>query len=323
MNYLETTFTKYTDKVKANNVHPELEPIIERYSGKIEEFNNTIFYGPVGCGKYSQILNLIDKYSISKLKYNKKSCVQIDKDTDLMIHMSDIHYEVDIELLGCNSKSVFHSIYQQINDIIHTNNKNIFAKNNKIGGIILCKNFHTIQNELLECFYTYMTSSYENNIYFILHTEDIGFIPRHIIELSNVIKVIKPLKKNITNMIVSSGTKKKHIGECTTFKDIECGNNLNIYNNFINRYIAVIQDKTNNVQEIRNIIYDILTYNVNFTKFLYHLLNKLESENLVYLNEELMLSLLNFFSLYDKHYRPVFHLEKLLVNLLIITNENK
>ena len=62
---------------------------------------------------------------------------------------------------------------------------------------------------------------------------------------------------------------------------------------------------------------------VNFTKFLYHLLNKLESENLVYLNEELMLSLFNFFSLYDKHYRPVFHLEKLLVNLLIITNENK
>ena len=323
MNYLENTFTKYTDKVKANNIHPELEPIIERYSGNIEEFNNTIFYGPVGCGKYSQILNLIDKYSISNLKYNKKSCVQIEKDTTLMIHMSDIHYEIDIELLGCNSKCVFHSIYQQINDIIRTNNKNIFAKNNKIGGIILCKNFHTIQNELLECFYTYMTSSYENNVYFILHTEDIGFIPRHIIELSNVIKVIKPSKKNITNAIVFSNVKKNIVGNYTNLKDIETDNNVNIYNIFINRYIEVVKEKTNNVQEIRNIIYDILTYNVSFIKFIYHLLNKLESEKIVYLNEELILSLFNFFSLYDKHYRPVFHLEKLLVNLLLITNGNK
>ncbi len=323
MNYLENTFSKYTDKVKANNVHPELEPIIERYSGNIEEFNNTIFYGPVGCGKYSQILNLIDKYSISNLKYNKKSCVQIEKDTTLMIHMSDIHYEVDIELLGCNSKCVFHSIYQQINDIIRTNNKNIFAKNNKIGGIIVCKNFHTIQNELLECFYTYMTSSYENNIYFILHTEDVGFIPRHIIELSHLIKVIKPSKKNITNTIVSSSVKKNIVGNYTNFKDMECGNNINVYNNFINRFIEVIKEKTNNIQEVRNIIYDILTYNVSFIKFIYHLLNKLESENMVYLNEELILSLFNFFSLYDKHYRPVFHLEKLLVNLLLIINGNK
>lgn len=43
MNYLENTFTKYTGKVKEYNIHPELEPIIERYSGNIEEFNNTIF----------------------------------------------------------------------------------------------------------------------------------------------------------------------------------------------------------------------------------------------------------------------------------------
>jgi hypothetical protein len=322
MNYLENTFTKYTGKVKEYNIHPEIEPIIEKYSGNIEEFNNTIFYGPIGCGKYSQILNLIDKYSISNLKYNKKFCVQTEKDTTLMIHMSDIHYEVDIELLGCNSKCVFHSIYQQINDIICTNNKNIFAKNNKIGGIILCKNFHTIQNELLECFYTYMTSSYDNNVYFILHTEDIGFIPRHIIELSNVIKVIKPSKKNITNTIVSPSVKRKFDGKCINLKDTEYGNNLNIYNNFINRYIAVVEEKTNNVQEIRNIIYDILTYNVSFIKFIYHLLNKLESEKIVYLNEKLILSLFNFFSLYDKHYRPVFHLEKLLVNLLLIANEN-
>ena len=68
-----------------------------------------------------------------------------------------------------------------------------------------------------------------NNVYFILHTEDIGFIPRHIIELSNVIKVIKPSKKNITNTIVTPSVKRKFDGKCINLKDTEYGNNLNIY----------------------------------------------------------------------------------------------
>jgi hypothetical protein len=342
MNYLENTFHKYVESVEKNNIHPELENMINNYSDNIEEFSNTIFYGPSGVGKYSQILKLISKYSKSNLKYSKKLCIQTEKDTTLMIHMSDIHYEIDIELLGCNSKTIFHSIYQQIKDIICNSKKNIFSKNNHSfnGGIILCKNFHMIQNELLECFYTYMSSNYENNIFFILHTEDIGFIPRQIIEISNVIRVSKPCKKNyehiekdinkleknkeIIKIIKNNKIGKKKIKEeFLNLKNFQSTCNINVYNVFIERYINIINDNVNNVQEIRDLIYNILTFNIHTIKFIYNLLNKLEEKQIIKMNEDILIILFDLFSFYEKHYRPVFHLEKFLVKLLIIINGNK
>ena len=56
-------------------------------------------------------------------------------------HISDIHYEIDISLLGCNSKLIWHEIVQQIVDIVS-------VKSDKIG-IVVCKNFHLIHTELL------------------------------------------------------------------------------------------------------------------------------------------------------------------------------
>ena len=53
-----------------------------------------------------------------------------------------------MSLLGCNSKTLWHEIFFQLVDIIS-------VKQNKIG-IIVCKNFHTINSELLEIFYSYM-----------------------------------------------------------------------------------------------------------------------------------------------------------------------
>ena len=72
------------------------------------------------------------------------------------LKISDIHYEIDMSLLGCNSKLLWHEIYNQIIDIIT-------AKPNK-QGIILCKYFHEIHNELLEIFYSYMQTLYNSNI---------------------------------------------------------------------------------------------------------------------------------------------------------------
>ena len=308
MNYLENTFHKYVESVEKNNIHPELENMINNYSNNIEDFSNTIFYGPSGVGKYSQILKLISKYSKSNLKYSKKLCVQIEKDNTLMIHMSDIHYEIDMELLGCNSKTVFHLIYQQINDIICNSKKNIFSKNStNSSGIILCKNFHTIQNELLECFYTYMTSCYETNIFFILHTEDIGFLPRQIIELSNIVRVAKPLKKyieniekentkeknkNLLNLIKSnkSSRKKPLTNNYVNLKNIQNNCDIDVYNVFIERYINIINDSSNNIQEIRDLIYDVLTFNINIIKFTYHLLNKLENKKIIEMNEDILIN---------------------------------
>ena len=101
------------------------------------------------------------------LKYEKKISVNFNKQS-YFFKISDIHYEVDMSLLGCNSKIIWHEIYCQIIDIIT-------IKTEKIGYIV-CKNFHAIHNELLEIFYSYMQKhcygydgkSREIQVYFII-----------------------------------------------------------------------------------------------------------------------------------------------------------
>ena len=48
--------------------------------------------------------------------------------------MSDIHFEIDMELLGCNAKTLFNELYYHIIEI--------FSTKEGRNGIILCKNFH-------------------------------------------------------------------------------------------------------------------------------------------------------------------------------------
>ena len=135
MKFLETHFDEYTNEVLKQNLHPKLEKYWSKLPDTLDKFGNLIFYGPSGVGKYSQMLHAIKRYSPTDLKYEKKLSLTYDK-KQYYFKISDIHYEIDMSLLGCNSKLLWHEIYQQIVDILS-------VKNNKTG-IILCKNFHNI-----------------------------------------------------------------------------------------------------------------------------------------------------------------------------------
>ena len=74
--------------------------------------------------KYSQALFNIQKYSPTQLKYERKLIVNYDKQ-EYIIMMSDVHFEIDMELLGCNSKSLFLEIIKNIQDIVQTRNNKI------------------------------------------------------------------------------------------------------------------------------------------------------------------------------------------------------
>ena len=145
MKFHETHFDEYIN-VK-NNLHPKLEKIFAKFPSDLKDLKNLIFYGPSGVGKYTQMLKSISKYSPSELKYEKKISITYNK-SQYYFKISDIHYEIDMSLLGCNSKLLWHEIYLQLIDVIS-------AKTDK-RGIIVCKYFHEIHSELLENFYSYM-----------------------------------------------------------------------------------------------------------------------------------------------------------------------
>ena len=83
----------------------------------MKDLSNLIFYGPPGTGKYTQALYSIEKYSPSALKYERKINISVQKKQQYLFNISDIHFEIDMDLLGCNARIVWNDIYHHILDI--------------------------------------------------------------------------------------------------------------------------------------------------------------------------------------------------------------
>ena len=198
MKFYETHYEEYLSACEEYNMHPELNNILPK---NVDQFGNLIVYGPSGVGKYTQVLKMIKPYSPSLLKYDKKIKVVTDKQT-YCYRISDIHYEVDMALLGCNSKIIWHEIFLQIIDIVS-------VKQDK-RGFILCKNFHMIHNELLEIFYSYIQHyNYPQSVIqirFILVSEHISFLPNNILNSCKVISVKRPSKELYVNSVIHNPT---------------------------------------------------------------------------------------------------------------------
>jgi hypothetical protein len=226
MKFYETTFEEYIQSVKRYNLHPDIP---DQCEDSILQFENKIVYGPPGIGKYSQVLYMLRKYSPTELKYEKKITIQMEKQ-EYIYHISDIHYEIDMSLLGCNSKNIWHDIYGQIVDIIS-------IKPDKIG-IIVCKNFHMIHAELLEIFYSYIQQF--NNRYmaikvkFVLITEHLSFIPQKILNACNIIRMGRPCEESYRKLLdYYTLTKSPTLQVCAfTPKSPIAESNVGLHNDF-------------------------------------------------------------------------------------------
>ena len=133
MKFYESRYVDYLNKTKEISLHPKLKLTYKSLPDQIEEMPNIIFYGASGVGKYSQMLLSILKYSKTSLKYEKKMVVSYNKN-QFFFKISDVHFEIDMGMLGCNSKVLWNDIFNNITEVLT-------ARPNKIG-IIVCKNFH-------------------------------------------------------------------------------------------------------------------------------------------------------------------------------------
>ena len=134
---LKDNFVTLIEKSNSNIINNKYADYINNLPNDLENIPNFILYGPCGTGKYSEALKIIEKYSSSYLKYEKKMIINSSKNEHI-IKISDIHYEIDLENLTCNSKILLNDIYNNIIDAIQS------SKDKR--GIILCKNFHEINN---------------------------------------------------------------------------------------------------------------------------------------------------------------------------------
>ena len=94
----DNLFEEYLNSYNEINFHPELKNVKNSIK-KMIFFPNLILYGPSGSGKYTQALSIISETFNNDLKYEKKMWIKNQKE-EYFIRISDIHYEVDMYLLG-------------------------------------------------------------------------------------------------------------------------------------------------------------------------------------------------------------------------------
>jgi len=308
MKFKETNFDEYIQSNKASNLHPKLQPITDALPVSLNDMPNIIIHGPMGTGKYTQSLVLINRYSPTLLKYEKKMTLQINKQT-CNIKLSDIHYEVDFSLLGCNSRVVWHDIYLQIVD-------SISAKNIKTG-IILCKNFHAINGELLDIFYSYMQHNKNGvTIKYIFISEQVSFMPNNIVDSCKLIPVARPTKTSyakcskmkMTNIALHQITNVKCLGE----------NKLN-HVFYCDRLVELIRnvDSIKYIQ-VRDFLYDMLIMNLDITECIWYILKTFILDGSIKQADISPILMKTYIMLQrnNNNYRPIMHLERFIFTLI-------
>lgn len=307
MKFYETHFEEYIESNESMDLHPNLKLLYEQFPESLNNFRNLIFYGPKGVGKYTQMLSAIKRYSPSGLKYEKKLSVTYNKNLYLF-KISDIHFELDMSLLGCQSKMLWNEVYSQITDIIS-------AKSEK-AGIIVCKYFHEIHSELLETFYSYMQTLNHQSITlkFVLLTEQLSFIPDNIINCCQVISVPRPTKNQYNKCLKMKLTKETKLEQITNIKNTQAGITqlMRPHEIICNKIIEqILNVETIKFNYFRDLLYEIFIYDLDISECIWFILNNLIEINMISKSDmsDILIRTFTFLQYYNNNYRPIYHLE--------------
>ena len=311
-------------------------------SSSHSNFINYIFYGPPCSYKYKNVLKLLQHFSPSNLKYEKKLHINLTK-TEFYIKISDIHYEIDIENFIYNSKSLWNEIYA----IIY----NSIASSPIKRGYIVFRNFDKINYDLLDLLYNYMQKELFStlNIKYIIITECVSFIPMKIINICKILNFAKLSKKNIytlcnknnkqffkkltntsndTLICSKADTIYNKVNNPNIFTYLDISNNMKYieqHSAICNTYINLITNNNYNITNIRTLLYDILINHLNSHECFFYIIQSLIVNKLINANKvsDLIFNSIFFFKNYNNNYRPIFHLESFTLYLIELINENK
>jgi hypothetical protein len=256
--------------------------------------------------------------------------------------MSDIHFEIDMSLLGCNAKMLWNEIYAQIIDVIVSS-----TSHNQVG-IMICTNFHKINSELLDNFYSYMQGVNSVRLKYIILTEHVGFIPDNILHNCRIIHVPKPSLTNYNkccalNIEFDKLRIKNNPATTTTTTAASAETVATIIQtqiqkhvkekDFINSNVALshpYEKICNDILEIlknpndlaflsfRDMLYDILIYNYDLGECIWYILNNLIKTNYLQMDDlsDILINTYASLQYFNNNYRPIYHLENYMYNLI-------
>jgi hypothetical protein len=252
----------------------------------INDYNNHyIYYSNNNYKNYCDCMKNLKDISVSELKYIRKINI-IYNHQEFFFNISDIHIEIDFELLGVNETNIFFELFNHIKENMILNKEVLY---------IVCLHFNNIKKELLDIFYNFMNDS---NIKFIFLTNNISFINDKIL-------------KNCC------------IKKC---KSTEDSNYNKTYKNAVNEiYKSIISYHKNNhinIFQLREKLYQLLIMNYNIYDSFYYLITLLIKKE--YINNDnignVLKKYIHIIEKYNNNYRTIYHLEHFIIYLININN---
>lgn len=289
---------------------------------------NYLVYGPMGCGKYTTAMNLIRPHSDSSLRMCKMLNVLFNKKT-YYVQMSDVHFEVDMHMMGSSARLLWVHLFQIICDIV------VLRKRRT--AYVLCKNFNAITNDLLDIFQTYVSPSNRMNnkcnICFILLTDCISFVPNNILSIFTLLRVPIYTRDNgvALGWEVGENLKNSVAMGVDNLAELKAANAFDPH-----RYKRVILANveemiynycSENSLAMRNALYDVYIYNWNIYELIWRIFSRLMVKyddvlegsargrfhgrlisQCFYLNDS--------FEMYNVNYRPILHIERMMISFV-------
>jgi len=249
---------------------------------EIPDTKHLIVYGNNNINNYCYTLNVLKNKSQTQLKYSRRIAIHHNTD-DILFNISDVHIEVDFDLLGVSEYNIFLELFRHVKDNVAINKKGFY---------IVCLNFQSIKQELLSIFYTFLD---EDSINFILLTTKVSFIYDEILKQTMI-------KKINGNSSIESPNMEKNVAVLASF---------------------IMKDKKKSFFDLREIIYKFLVLNLDIHDGLHQLLAILIEEEYITLSEinKVLKEYTSFMSKYNNNYRPIYHIESYIVFLINLKND--
>jgi DNA polymerase III delta prime subunit len=333
MKFYETTFPEYIQSAEQCPFH-DVSRFSEFHSQVPAQLPHIIFYGPAGIGKYTQCLLFLKHYSLNQLRHEKKVEFEMDKKTSSSSNtktkmygykMSDIHYEIDMSLLGCNAKTIWNECMNRIVD-------NVLGHPNKTG-FVVCKNFHMVNNELLELLYGYMTQypsiSVSIHLRFIFITECVSFISNNILQMCHVFEYGRPTNPNYLSFVSPAAPPPSNLKEVRmNLRPSPAESSIRMLEKICQPIVDDIQKiETLNLSNFREKIYLILEYNLDLNECIWFILEQLFCQTNEEANPQIMSEAIQqFFGIlkkYNNNYRSIYHIESILLQILLKYHDSR
>ena len=255
------------------------------------EGDHVIIHGPCPLTNRARALEMLKDLSPSSLKYDRKIVHHGEKHA-VNIMLSDVHYEIDMSVLGKSARSVWHQIHATIIDSI----KASCTKR----AVIMCKSFNGCCPDLVRVFFSYLQRPMLMSVQtsFILLTSHYAFLPSSI--RSRCRAVSAPSKLIGANKLTPAPLCKRVLG-CITGEI--------------------------NILDLRSVLYEIQIYLFSIDVIGWCLVQQITQQRTKQKNpltcEELSFTVRHIIQCsysYNTCYRPIFHLEKLALGLARIVN---